>query len=92
VETTASTFRLTALWPQPSSGRFNVSFMLSKGGPALLELYDLGGRLVERRQIDFNGSRAQSARLGDAHVGTGVYLVRLAQGLNSAQAKAIVLK
>ena len=75
-----------ALWlegarPTPSRGALWVGFALPSGEPAVLELMDVAGRVVERRPVGGAGAGRRVVRLGaDGALPGGLYFLRLSQG------------
>lgn len=83
-------FALHAVQPNPSTGPFDVSFVLGSSAPAVL---DVAGRHVMSREVGTMGPGAHVLRLSNAgNLRNGVYIVRLTQGSNSATAKAAVTR
>lgn len=76
--------------PNPSTGRpLMMSFTLPSGEEASLELFDIGGRLLARRDVGFLGPGSHVVPIGSG-LEPGVYLVRLSQGPTSLRRKAVV--
>jgi hypothetical protein len=89
---TAAGLNLSGPWPHPARDHFTVSFSLPSAVPASLELLDLAGRLVERRDVGSLGPGSHQITLGGSRrLSPGVYLVRLSQGAESTSAKAVLL-
>jgi hypothetical protein len=65
---------------------------LPRAGSATLELIDIGGRVVLRREVGSLGMGRHVVRLNDgAPVHPGAYWLRLTHDGQSLKAKAIVL-
>jgi hypothetical protein len=80
------------VWPNPSSGDFEVGFSLRDPGPARLELVDLAGRVVESRSVGDAAPGRQRIALGSrTRLAPGVYSVMIEQGGRRASARAVVL-
>jgi hypothetical protein len=83
--------------PNPFNPSTTVNFVLEKDGPASVKVYDLKGRLV---RVLANASLAAGPQsvswdgLNDAgrRTGSGVYLVRVVAGSQSAEHKMVLLK
>ena len=81
---------LEGTWPNPSrGGPLAVHFALPNGAAAILELFDVAGRLVDSRAVGFLGEG--SHRIETNPVPAGVYYMRLSQGSNVKVKRAIVL-
>jgi hypothetical protein len=84
---------LRGFTPNPSMGDPLVAFSLASAEPAVLELYDVTGRLALRREIGSLGAGAHTLRLeGADRLPAGVYTVRVWQGAQSASARAVVVR
>lgn len=68
--------------PNPSrSGSATVTFALRSGEPATLELFELGGRRVEAREVGALGAGVHRVALGAGRrLAAGVYFVKLTAG------------
>jgi len=84
---------LEAVHPNPARGdRMAVSFSLPSSGRAKLELLDVGGRVVARRDVGALGAGRHTVDLAAAKpVAPGVYLVRLSQGGRSTSERVSVV-
>lgn len=78
--------------PNPTSREMSVRFVLPSGGPAVLELLDVTGRLVEHHEVGGLGPGAHVIQMGRAAaLRAGLYFVRLRQNGRSLFAKATVI-
>jgi hypothetical protein len=67
--------------PNPAAGAITIGFSLASSRPAPLELFDVSGRRVQRRDVGPMGAGHHSIALDEG--GTlppGIYLLRLSQG------------
>jgi hypothetical protein len=81
---------LAGLRPNPSRGEAYVEFSLASAGPAVLEMLDVAGRRVLAREVGHLGAGPHRLPLEEtARLKPGVYLLRLAQGETSANARAV---
>lgn len=79
--------------PNPAEGDLHVAFSLPAEGAATLELFDLKGRLLARREVGALGAGEHRVRFDDAgRVRAGIYLVRLVRGDRVLTAKACVIR
>lgn len=85
----------------PTSGRLSISSSLegvlhlssSESTPVTLELFDLAGRRVWSRELVSPGQVGQDVRLRDeAAFHPGIYLARVTQGANSANARVAIMR
>jgi len=87
----AAALSLEGLRPNPGDRDLLVSFSLSSAGPAVVELVDLTGRVVVRRDVDA-GQGSHVIRLEDGRsVAPGVYILRLTQDGRSVTRMASVV-
>jgi len=90
----AGTLAFTRLWPVPSrGGALHATFRMPAPGRVTLELADVGGRRVARRDLGVldAGIRNVSLEL-PAALGPGVYWLRITDGVRSATARAAVVR
>jgi hypothetical protein len=87
-------FALHAVRPNPAVGsRLSVGFVLQSAAPAWLELLDVSGRQVAKREVGtFGPGRHQVDLTAGRQVAPGLYLVRLVQGGNVRVTRAVVLR
>lgn len=80
------------LQPNPARGSLRAAFVLPSPGRVRLELLDIAGRVVIRREHE-GQLGPQSVRLGDARgIRPGVYLLRMEQRGRRATTRAVVLE
>jgi hypothetical protein len=83
---------LDALTPNPSSGSLDVSFTLPSARSATLEMIDVAGRVVWRREVGASSAGRHQAHIGGANpLAAGYYFVRLRDGA-SVIARPIVVR
>jgi hypothetical protein len=69
------------LFPNPSEGKFNLSFQLNEGEVMRLKVYDLNGRLVKQLNAEASGFIQKiSIDLQDPHYASGLYFVEASAG------------
>jgi hypothetical protein len=83
--------RIESVYPTPSTGALWVCFALPLDAPASLELVDVAGRRLWRRELAPAAGR-HVARLGERPLPGGIYFVRLAQAGRHVVARAVVLR
>jgi hypothetical protein len=89
----ALTLALEGLRPNPSVGEFTVSLMLSTATPATLELLDVSGRSVLRREVGSLGAGRHLLRLDEGtRIAPGMYWLRLAQGGRVLIARGVMVR
>jgi subtilisin-like proprotein convertase family protein len=77
------------IYPNPSEGQFTISGLNTNGENISIEVYDLQGRLVLKKNYNDNGSDfAKTINLNQNS--SGIYLLKLTQGQNSEVKKLIV--
>lgn len=86
------TLALQGAWPNPARDRLSVAFTLEKDEPAILELFDMGGRLVSSRAVGGVGPGHHTFDLSDAGLRSGIYVIRLTEGNRTRTARAVVLR
>jgi hypothetical protein len=83
---------LDELTPNPSSGSLDVSFTLPSSRSATLEMIDVAGRMVWRREVGTSGAGRHQVHIGGASpLAAGYYFVRLRDGA-SVIARPIVVR
>jgi hypothetical protein len=88
-----SRLAIVGAFPQPSAGPLNVRFSLADGAPASLELFDMAGRSVERREVGGLGTGTHTLVLGTRRtLASGIYLVRLSRDGQQAQRRVAVVR
>lgn len=83
---------LSAPAPNPARGAFTLAFTLPLSGPATVELYDVGGRLVERHAIGAAAAGRHVLRVGERVDHAGVYFARLTQGGRESRVRVVVAR
>lgn len=88
-----ASFALAGFAPNPSPRRgASVAFTLPDDSPATLEVHDIAGRLVMRRDIGALGvGRHTMAIEGDARLDPGMYLIRLRSAAGQRVARGVVM-
>ncbi len=93
---TPTTFALHQNYPNPFNPSTTIGFSVSQSGPAMLEIYDVTGRLV-RTLLSGNVAAGQHTAQWDGRddrgssVGSGVYFYRLRAGANSVASRKMLL-
>ncbi len=85
---------LGAARPNPSrSGALAISFVLASARAATLEVLDVMGRRVFARDVGVLGAGAHTLDVGrELGLAPGIYRLRLTQGNESREARAVVLQ
>ena len=84
---------LTGASPNPAGDALAVAFTLPARQSGSLELFDLRGRRVARRELaDLDAGRHRVTFAEGRGLPAGVYLVRLTHGGRSLTAKACVVR
>jgi hypothetical protein len=85
---------LEGMRPNPSAGGDGlVRFSLTGSGPARLELLDVSGRRIARRELDSFGPGRHEIRFEPlVRLAAGVYLLRLVEGTETRTARATVMR
>ena len=85
--------RVAGFRPNPAGERVTVAFTLATSAPAVLEVLDVAGRRLVRREVGGMGPGDHLLLLGPAFRPTpGVYIVRLVQGARVAHATSVVVR
>lgn len=86
-------FALEGFRPNPAFGAPVVAFTLAEGSPATIEVLDVAGRRVMRREVGRLGAGRHVIRLDETtRVAPGVYLMRLRQAGRVQFARGVVIK
>jgi hypothetical protein len=94
IEVPTLTFALGGVRPNPSRGdALMLSFSLPSAEPAMLELFDLGGRRLFGREVGSLGAGQHRLDMGaGAALRAGVYVLRLTQGQRTQSLKAVMVR
>jgi hypothetical protein len=86
-------FALSGPRPNPArGGRLSVEFVLTRPLPARIELLDVAGRVVAKREVGSLGVGRHTLDLASGRtLPAGLYLVRLTQGAESRSVRAVIL-
>ena len=69
------------VYPNPFTGTFNIKFAPQGQSEAMLEIYEMGGRLVESKMYELEaGSLQQELQYDGSDLKNGLYLYRLRLG------------
>ncbi len=86
-------FALRGFVRNPTPLDATVEFMLADARPARLELFDVSGRLLARREVGAMGAGSHRVRLGDGlALRPGLFFARLVRDGESRTAKAALLR
>ena len=77
------------LFPNPSSGKFNLSFEVLNTEKVDIKLFDLGGRLIENLKFK-NTSSIFSKELDFENYNSGIYLLRIKNGGKQTVKKLVI--
>jgi len=89
----ALALQLAGMNANPAFRDLQVAFTLPTAAPATLELLDISGRSVESIQVGSLGAGGHTVQLGtQAHLRSGVYLIRLTQGSHSISTKTAFIR
>jgi VCBS repeat protein len=79
--------------PNPAFGAPVVAFTLADDSPATIEVLDLAGRRVLRREVGALGAGRHVASLGsNAHLAPGAFVMRLRQAGRTLTARGVVVR
>jgi len=79
--------------PDPARTGLALEYRLPTPGPAELELYDVAGRRLARRDLPGREAGVQRVALAEGNrLGPGVYWVRLSQNRREVKAKVVVIR
>lgn len=79
--------------PNPTNGPFAVTVILPTDSPAMIEIFDVRGRVVGRTPVSGLGQGRHTLDVrGRSPFASGIYFVRLTQGDRIAWAKEAVLR
>ena len=93
VSDAVAAFALERLPNPVVGGQFTVAFSLPVAGHATLDVVDLSGRQVARRDVGLLGAGRHTVAMDEGRpLAAGVYFVRLTQGARQATARVTVLK
>ena len=76
-------------YPNPFRDRLAVAFELAQAGPVVVEVVDVLGRIVRRRDLGVLPSGRREVVLGGAGLPAGMYVVRVAAGEGRAERRIV---
>jgi len=77
--------------PNPFTHQTTVTFTARESGPAVLDLYDLQGKKLQRVfEAEVQAGEPQQAQVNGSRLGQGLYLLRLVNGSRVQHLKALV--
>src|SRR5690606_37678809 len=77
-----------SLWPNPSCGVFNLSFIPATDDKIEVTLYDISGRLIENNVFENNSGNFSTA-LDYSNLGSGLYFISVTNGSYKTSKKLI---
>jgi len=86
----SKTTKSFSLHPNPSNGKFNISFTTSNSGSAVLTAYDIRGRKVTEQHFE-NNSNVFNQTVNFNTLAKGVYILKIQTG-NNELFKRLVIK
>jgi hypothetical protein len=88
-----SRLALSGFQPNPARRQPLVAFALQEAGEARLEIHDVNGRCLIRREVGSLGPGNQIIRLSEADaLPAGVYFLRLVQAGHVVTARGVILE
>ena len=87
-----TTFAIVSLYPNPAQETMTCLLSVPYAGTVELELYDLSGRMVLKKQINVNEPNEMSAVLDVSSLASGVYTLRATCGGVEASARCVVAR
>ena len=91
VPAAVASLALAGFRPNPASAARTVSFSLASNEPATLQLIDVRGRTVARREVGGAGPGPHTVDLG-GELEPGVYWLRLVQGADVRETRGVVAR
>ena len=85
-------FGLEALWPNPTHGTTRVAFTLPQAQDVTLDVFDVLGRRVMQIANDEYGSGRHVLPMSTSALTSGVYVVRLTAGSQTAVQRVTVAR
>ena len=85
-------FALDGIYPNPSAVLPSVVFSLQDGAQARLDLVDLLGRVVMRRELGAPGPGRHEVVLDRSRTPPGIYWLRLSEAGRTATARVVLLR
>jgi hypothetical protein len=77
------------LWPNPSNGSINISFNLDENNDVAIDIYDITGRLISRKNYK-NASNNFDENINFRSIAKGFYIINIASGNKSTTKKIII--
>ncbi len=81
-----------SIFPNPSSGKFNINYTLQKDAPVTMNVWDMTGRTIVDQNFGMQNEGAHQTVLNLESTPDGIYLVRIKTGSGDKVSKIILLK
>lgn len=86
-------FALEGFRPNPAPGAPSIAFTLADDSPAMIEVLDLAGRRVMRREVGGLGAGRHLVAIdANQRLAAGAYVMRLRQGSRTVSARGVVVR
>ena len=86
-------FALEGARPNPATERLALAFTLPDAAPAVLEVLDIGGRVIDARPVGDLGAGWHVVRIGEAAaLKPGLYYARLRRAGRALSARVAVIR
>lgn len=85
-------FELSGAYPNPFNSMTKIDFSLMRQGNAEISLYDINGRFISKLIAGNFSAGTHSIVVNAGYLSTGVYLISLEAGQNSAIQKIVLMK
>jgi len=81
-----------SVMPNPFASFTNVRFTLMQSGPVTLNVYDPSGRLLETLEEGEMAAGGHSVEIDGSVLSSGIYLIRLQSGSESAMTRVVLVR
>ena len=85
-------FELSGAYPNPFNSMTKIDFSLMRQGNAEISLYDINGRFISKLIAGNFSAGTHSIVVNAGYLSSGVYLISLEAGQNSAIQKIVLMK
>jgi hypothetical protein len=91
-QTVPKDFSISEPFPNPFNPETQIQYTLPKNGNVEIEVFDIGGRLVDKIFSGYQSKGSYQARWNAIHLSSGIYIIRIQTGESVLSKKCLLAK